>query len=133
MVYDSGVFKNQFEEVRELFIEKNGNSYAFFARPLGDKKYCLFTRYRGNLCGLDGYMNPRLGADGGSVIYAGLKDGVWNIYRNTDIVVNDTKYHSANVQDDYVFFDITNPKQYLFIEKTSDGKYLFRKNGKIML
>lgn len=132
VIYDGGALKNQFEEVREIFLEKSGNSYAFFARPLGEKKYCLFTRYRGNLCGLDGYMNPRLGADGGSVLYAGLKDGFWSIYRNTDTVIKDTKYHGVDVTSDYAFFDTTNPKQYLFVEKTSDGNYLYRKNGKIM-
>lgn len=132
MVYDGAVLKNQFEEIREVFLERNGSSYAFFARPLGEKKYCLFTRYRGNICGLDGYMNPRLGADGGSVLYAWLKNGIWSIYRNTDTIVADTKYHGTDIQNDYVFFDITNPKQYLFIEKQTDGKYLYRKNGKII-
>jgi hypothetical protein len=44
---------NDFDEVREIFIQEDGNSYTFFARPVGDARYCLFTRYRGNLCGLE--------------------------------------------------------------------------------
>lgn len=77
-------------------------------------------------------MNPRLSADDSTVLYAGLKDGLWSIYRNTDTVIKDTGYHGTNIINDFVFFDTTNPKQYLFIEKTSDGNYLYRKNGKIM-
>lgn len=125
-------FNNQFDEIREIFLEKNGNSYAFFARPRGESRYCLFTRFRGNLCGLDGYMNPRLSADGQSILFAGYKNGLWSIYRNTNTVIRDTGYHGINITNDYAFFDTTNPKLYLFIEKTWDGKYLYRKNGKVI-
>jgi hypothetical protein len=72
-------------------------------------------------------MNPRLGADGSSIIYAGLSGGIWSIYRNTDTVVRDTGYTHADISNDYVFFDITNPKQYVFLEN-NDGKYQVRKN-----
>lgn len=77
-------------------------------------------------------MNPQLGADGESILFAGYKDGLWSIYRNTDTVIRDTGYHGINIANDYAFFDTTNPKQYLFIEKTRDNKYLYRKNGKII-
>jgi hypothetical protein len=70
VVYDDTLLDNHFDEVREVFLSKDGGSYGFFGRPLGEKKYCLFTRYSGNLCGLDGYMNPVLSADGTSIIYA---------------------------------------------------------------
>ena len=90
IVYDGSIIQGDFEEVRETFLERSGNSYGYFARPLGEKKYCLFTRYRGNICGLDGYMNPRLSADGGSILFAGLKNDIWSIYRNTGIIIRDS-------------------------------------------
>lgn len=117
----------EFSEVRETFLEKSGNAYAFFARPIGESQYCIFTRFRGNLCRLTGYMNPRLGADGSSIIYAGLSGGIWGIYRNSDTIVQDTGYTHDDISGDYAFFDITNPKQYIFLEK-NDGKYQVRKN-----
>jgi hypothetical protein len=64
MVYDGSFIPGKYEEIREIFLERSGNSYAYFGRPLGERKYCLFTRYRGNICGIEGYMNPRLSADG---------------------------------------------------------------------
>lgn len=132
MVYDGEYINGKYDQIREIFLEKSGNSYAYFGLPIGGKKYCLFTRYRGNICGLDGYMNPRLSADGGSVLYAGLKDGIWSIYRNTGIVVHSTGYTKTKIQEDYAFFDITNPRQFLFIEKNEDSTYNLRKNGKLL-
>ncbi len=130
IIYDWAPLQKRFSEVREIFLEKSGNSYAYFAKPVGENSYCLFTRYRWNICGLDGYMNPRLGADGGSIIYAWLKDGKWKIYRNTTSIVENTGYTKNIISSDYFFVDTTNPKQYLFIEKQSDGKYTLNKNGK---
>lgn len=130
VIYDGVSIGREFDEVREIFLEKNGNSYAFFARPAWEQSYCLITRFRGNICGLVWYMNPRLGADGASLIYAWLKDGIWGIYRNADILVRDTGYASTDNSWDYLFFDITNPKQYMFIVRQSGGTYQLKKNGK---
>jgi hypothetical protein len=132
IVYDWSIIQGEFEEVREIFLEKNGNSYGYFARPLGEKRYCLFTRYRGNICWLDGYMNPKVSADGWSILFAGLKNDLWSIYRNTGIVIRDSGYTKKNIINDYMFLDITNPRQYLFIEKNDDGMYWLRKNGKMI-
>jgi hypothetical protein len=44
--FNGGILPKELEEVRELFLEENGGSYAYFARPIGEKKWCLFTRYR---------------------------------------------------------------------------------------
>lgn len=132
IIYDGVSIGKEFDEVREVFLEKNGNSYAFFARPKWEKTYCLFTRFRWNLCGLTGYMNPQLGADGNSIIYAGLYKGIWGIYRNTDTIIQDTWYSRTDISHDYVFFDITNPKQYVFLEYTDGEKYQIRKNWKII-
>jgi predicted membrane protein len=131
-VYDGAMIENTFSEIREVFVSRDGGAYGFFARPLGEKKYCLLTRYSGNLCGLEGYMNPRLSADGSSILYAGLKDKTWKIYRNTYAIVQDTKYTHDDISGDYAFYDITNPKTYIFIEKNTDGSYLVRKNWKII-
>lgn len=54
------VVSRDLTEVREIFLEEDGGSYAYFGRPIGEDRYCLFTRYKGNLCGLQGYMNPTL-------------------------------------------------------------------------
>lgn len=131
VVVDGQVLPGKYDEIREVFLEKNGGYYAYFAKPVGWIKFCLFTKYRGNLCGLDGYMNPRLSPDGSSIIYAGYQDGIWNIYRNTEVIVKNTHYVNSDISGDYVFFDITNPRTYLFIKKDiSTGKYSLIKNGK---
>ena len=130
VVHDMEVVSRDLAEVREVFLEKDGGSYTYFGRPIGEKRYCIFTRYKGNLCGLEGYMNPTLWADGGSVIFAGKKDGLWKIYRNTDEIIKNTGYTAENIEYDYAFFDTTNPRSYLFIERdTSTGFYRYRKNG----
>lgn len=130
IVYDGIFISGKYEEIREIFLEKSGNSYAFFGRPLWEKKYCLFTRYRGNICGIEGYMNPRLSADGGSVLYAAMIDGNWHIMRNTSSVTKNTGYTKTNIQHDYAFFDVTNPRQFVFISQEEDGTYTLIKNGK---
>ena len=128
--HDMEVVSKDLQEVRETFLEEDGGSYAYFGRPIGEDTYCLFTRYKGNLCGLEGYMNPVLWADGGSIVFAGKKDGIWSIYRNGDILVRDTGYNAKNIDYDYVYFDVTNPRTYLFIERDpSTGLYSYRKNG----
>ena len=112
-------------------MEKNGGAYAYFARPFGGGKYCLFTKYRGNLCGLDGYMNPQFSADGSSILYAALYDGSWKIMRNTEVIVANTGYENSDITSDYVFLDTTNPRTYLFVKKDqSIGTYSLIKNGK---
>jgi hypothetical protein len=121
------------EEVRETFLERDGGSYMYFGRPLGEKYYCLFTRYKGNLCGLEAYMNPILGADGTSIIFAGKKDGVWSIYRNTDTIVKNTGYTGTDIAYDYAYYDATNPRAYLFIiYDPTTQTYTYLKNGKIL-
>jgi hypothetical protein len=131
--FNGGILPKELEEVRELFLEENGGSYAYFARPIGEKKWCLFTRYRWNLCGLDGYMNPRLWADGGSIIFAGYKDGIWSIYRNTEVIVRDTRYSNTSISRDYFFVDTTNPKKYIFyIYDQKTDTYSIQKNGELI-
>lgn len=129
---DSSRISRWLSEVREVFLEKNGGgSYAYFWKPVGDDKWCLFTRYKGNLCGLEWYMNPRIWADGSSILFAGRKDGVWNIYRNTDSIARDMWYQPSSIVYDYAFYDLTNPRTYLFISfDPVTQKYSYRKNGK---
>ena len=132
--FDTGPISHDLQDVREVFLDQNGGgSYAYFAKPVGEEKWCLFTRYKWNLCGLEWYMNPRIWADGSSIIFAWRKDGIWNIYRNTDTLARDTGYNPTSVIYDYAFFDLTNPRTYLLIsydEKTK--KYSYRKNGKAL-
>ncbi len=130
IIHDMEVVSRDLTEVREIFLEEDGGSYAYFGRPIGEDRYCLFTRYKGNLCGLQGYMNPTLWADGGSIVFAWKKDGIWKIYRNTDEIIKNTGYTASRVGYDYVFFDTTNPRSYLFIERDpSTWFYTYRKNG----
>lgn len=78
-------------------------------------------------------MNPRLGADGSSVIFGGYKDKKWSLYRNTEMIVRDTGYTKESISDDYLFFDTTNPRTYLFaIKDPKNGMYSFLKNGKTL-
>lgn len=133
--YDGNKIQTKLDEVREVYLSRDGGAYGFFGRPLGEKKYCLFTRYSGNLCGFDGYMNPVLWADGTSILYTGYKWGVWRIYRNTYPIIQDTKYSLKTNGDnsgDYAFYDTTNPKTYVILEKNTEGKYEIRKNGKVI-
>lgn len=132
IIYDWVSIWKELAEIREVFLEKSWNGYAYFSRQKWENTYCLFTRYRWSICGLEWYMNPRIGADGVSVIYAWYKNGTWWVYRNTDTIVRDTGYNRTNISDDYVFFDITNPKQYIFIEKLWAEEYRIRKTGKII-
>ncbi len=133
VVYDLEPVSRDLQNVREVFLEADGTSYAYFGQPIGEEKYCLFTRYKWNICGLEGYMNPRFWADGGSILFAGKKEGVWDIYRNTDSIVKNTGYTADTIEYDYVFFDPTNPRTYIFIEKDMiTGLYRYRKNGSIL-
>lgn len=131
LIYDGARVGAEYDEIREVFLEENGGYYAYFARPKGEKHYCLITKYHGNLCGLSGYMNPRLSADGSSILYAGLSSGKWGIYRNTDIIVRETHYDNTDISHDYAFFDTTNPRTYLFVKRDlTTKKYILIKNGK---
>jgi len=78
-------------------------------------------------------MNPWLWADGVSVIYSAMKNNTWSIYRNTDILIRDSGYSTkTSVTNDYFFFDTTNPKHSLYIEKEWDNRYILRKEWKII-
>lgn len=128
LIYNGSIIDKKFDEVREIFLEENGTGYAYFWRPLGENTYCLYTRYKGNLCGLTGYMNPRKSADGSSIIYAAIKDGAWGIYRNISPVIKNTGYpNTSSIARDYAFFDTTNPNYYLFISYSNDGYRLYKK------
>lgn len=45
LIFNNDILGRELEEVREIFISDNG-TYAYFGRPLGESKYCLFTRYK---------------------------------------------------------------------------------------
>lgn len=130
LIHNGKLLDRKFDEIREIFIENESANFVYFGRPLGEKTYCLYTRYKGNLCGLSGYMNPRLSPDWTSIIYAGLKDGVWWIYRNATPIIRNTGYPNRdNISQDYVFFDITNPNYYLFIRHMDNWYQLYTKWG----
>jgi hypothetical protein len=47
--------------------------------------------------------------------------------------VNNTGYNAKNIDYDYAFFDPTNPRTFLFIEKDEKtGLYSYRKNGALL-
>lgn len=133
VLYDGTTTDKDLQEIRERFLARDGSSYAYFGKPLWEEKWCLFTRYQGNMCGLEGYMNPTLGADGSSLLYLGKKDWVWSIYRNIDRIISLPDYNPKNIDRDYSFFDITNPRTSLIIEYMPEkNAYRYRKNGKIL-
>lgn len=126
------IVDRKLDEIREIFLEKNSSWYSFFGKPQGENHYCFFTRYKGNLCGLSGYMNPEFEADGSGVIFAWLRAGKWAIYRNITEFIKDLNYQKTNNYfSDYFFFDTTNPRYFLIVSK-NDGKYTFNKMWKIL-
>jgi hypothetical protein len=45
--FDTGPISHDLQDVREVFLDQNGGgSYAYFAKPVGEEKWCLFTRYK---------------------------------------------------------------------------------------
>lgn len=126
------ILDRKLDEIREIFLEKNSSGYSFFGKPQGEKYYCFFTRYKGNLCGLSGYMNPEFEADGSGVIFAGLRNWKWSIYRNITEFIKDLNYtKNNNFYSDYFFFDTTNPRYFLIVSKDNE-KYTFNKMWKIL-
>lgn len=78
-------------------------------------------------------MNPVLAADGRSILFAGYREGKWRIYRNTDVVVEETGYTSTQITRDYFFVDRTNPKKYLFsVYLRESNKYQMIKHGRLL-
>ncbi len=127
IIHNGAIIDRKFDEIREVYLDSDGGGYAYFGRPLGESTYCIYTRYRGNLCGLTGYMNPRQAPDS-SVVYAAIVDGAWGIYRNTSPIIRNTGYiNREDISRDYVFFDITNPSYYLFIRGSNTGYRLYKK------
>jgi hypothetical protein len=57
-------------------------------------------------------------------------DSIWQIMRNSSTVTKNTGYNKTDISHDYVFFDITNPRQFVFISYETDGTYTLIKNGK---
>ena len=118
VVMNGIIMDRKLDEIREVFLEKNSSGFAYFGRPQGERQYCFFMRYKGNLCGLSGYMNPQFEGDGMGVIFAGLKDGKWAIYRNTSEFIKNLNYtETKNISGDFFFFDITTPRYFLIVEK----------------
>ncbi|MBC7498610.1 hypothetical protein H7170_03105 [Candidatus Gracilibacteria bacterium] len=129
LIHNGTILDRKFDEIREVYLDTDGGGYAYFGRPLGESSYCIYTRYRGNLCGLTGYMNPRQAPDS-SIVYAAMVDGAWGIYRNTSPIIRNTGYMSReDISRDYVFFDITNPSYYLFIRGSDTGYRLYKKGA----
>lgn len=130
IVINGSVLDRRLAEIREVFLEKNTNGYAYFGRPKGEDTYCLFTRFKGNLCGITAYMSPSLGADGSDIIFAGNRAGIWSVYKNTNEFITETNYGGKiDISHDYFFFDKTNGRHFVFIEKIPNG-YVINKSGK---
>lgn len=74
-------------------------------------------------------MNPKKEADGLGVIFLGLKDKKWDVYRENRSIVENLEYSSQeNISNDYFFFDPTNARRFIIAEKTPKG-FIFYKNG----
>ena len=77
-------------------------------------------------------MNPMREGDGVGVVFAGLRDGAWRIYRNTNDIIRETNYTQiTDFSHDYFFFDPTNPQYYVFITRVGEY-YQINKQGKIL-
>ena len=52
------------------------------------------------------------------------------MYRNGDIIVKNINYNPKSNKYDYSYYDPTNPRTYLIIEKNPEtGTYSYKKNG----
>lgn len=132
LVMNGAILDRRLDEIREIFLEQNSSGFAYFGRPQGENRYCFFTRYRGNLCGLEKYMNPALEGDNSGIVFAAFREGRWSIYRNATELIRKSGYQNrADISYDYFFFDPTNFRHYVFIEKTENG-YVINKRGKIL-
>ncbi len=77
-------------------------------------------------------MNPVLEADNAGVIFVGLRNNKWSIYRNINELVKNSGYAvRPDISNDYFLFDSTNPRRYVFIEKLANG-YHINKMGKVL-
>lgn len=127
LVFDGTIVDRKLDEIRETYISEMAG-YSYFGRMQGEDQYCLFTRYRGNLCGLDGYMNPFHAADGSDVIFAGLKKGLWSVYRGSTALITQVGYaNTTDISHDYFLADATNPRYYIFIEYTQNGYRIWKR------
>ncbi len=132
LVYDGSTLERKLDEVREIFLDGASSGFSYFGRPQGENSYCYFSRYSGNLCGIDGYMSPSQEADKSGVIYAGLRNGKWSIYRNTRSLVEESGYTNAgDVSYDYFYFDPTNPRYFLFVEYRNEAYTLIKQGKKL--
>lgn len=128
LVMNGAVLDRRLDEIREIFLEQNSSGFAYFGRPQGENRYCFFTRYRGNLCGLEKYMNPALEGDNSGIVFAAFREGRWSIYRNATELIRKSGYQNrSDISYDYFFFDPTNFRHYVFIEKTENGYVINKK------
>ncbi len=128
LVMNGAVLDRRLDEIREIFLEQNSSGFAYFGRPQGENRYCFFTRYRGNLCGLEKYMNPALEGDNSGIVFAAFREGHWSIYRNATELIRKSGYQNrSDISYDYFFFDPTNFRHYVFIEKTENGYVINKK------
>lgn len=132
LIFNWVQIERKLDEIREIFLEKNSWGYSYFGRPQGESRYCFFSRYKWNLCSIDGYMNPRVEADGIGIVYLALRDAKWSIYRDTSEFIKKPWYRPGpDISHDYFYFDPTNPRYYLIIQKVGDT-FNFNKMGKII-
>lgn len=129
IVINGSKIDRELAEIREIFLEKNSNGFAYFGRMPNENSYCLFTRYKGNICGFIAYMNPSFNASGADVIFAANRSGNWAIYKNSDEFLAANYGGKLDISHDYFFFDATNPRYHIFVEKIADG-YIINKQGK---
>lgn len=77
-------------------------------------------------------MNPALEGDNSGIVFAANIGGKWSIYRNTTEFIKNPGYgNRPDISFDYFFFDPTNFRHYIFIEKNPNG-YTINKAGKIL-
>lgn len=63
-------------------------------------------------------MNPALEGDDSGIVFSAFREGHWAIYRNTTELIRDTGYTNlGDISYDYFFFDPTNFRHYVFIQK----------------
>jgi hypothetical protein len=46
VIHNGTLLDRKFDEIREIFIENESSNFIYFGRPLGEKTYCLYTRFK---------------------------------------------------------------------------------------
>ncbi len=134
LVMNEKSFSWEFEEIREVFMNKDGETY-FFGKRQGETTWCFYNSKTSLLCNIRGYMNPKLIPEKGSVVFAGVEwqSKYWNIYLNGTIISETNYAYLGDISKDWFFIDENNLRNYLFFHFDAGKNHYEVMKGKNLL